>query len=102
MTADAYNPYVQAARQRQAIILLQQQAARLSKMRSGEGPSQVEKNQREEEVRRFLQELRQVLFDSMPNPGDVKRKYRKGISVNKFSKYKQVMESLHERSCTLD
>ena len=38
----------------------------------------------------------------MPNPDEVKRKYRKGISVNKFSKYKQVMESLHERSKTVD
>ena len=38
----------------------------------------------------------------MPNPDEVKRKYRKGISVNKFYKYKQVMESLHERSKTDD
>ena len=32
----------------------------------------------------------------MPNPEGIERKYTKGISTNKFAKYKQVIEGLHE------
>ena len=51
----------------------------------------------EEEEKEFLSELRKVLYAFMPNPADVARKYKKGLSVNKFSNFKNVMETLHQR-----
>ena len=51
----------------------------------------------EEEEKEFLSELRKVLYAFMPNPADVSRKYKKGLSMNKFSNFKNVMETLHQR-----
>mmetsp|Transcript_35211 Transcript_35211/g.46377 ORF Transcript_35211/g.46377 Transcript_35211/m.46377 type:complete len:101 (+) Transcript_35211:91-393(+) len=67
-------------------------------MRQTEQPSTVEKNKVEEEERQFIKQLKKVLFDSMPNPADVERKYSKNLSINKFSKYREVMEDLKTRS----
>ena len=33
----------------------------------------------------------------MPNPSQMSRLYKKGLSVNKFKNFKHVMEDIHER-----
>ena len=100
--AEAYNPYVQAEKLKQQIRMTQEQAAYLAKMRGGNNQSQVAKNAKKAEEKEFIRQLKKVIWAQIPDPAKTKHKYRKGISTNKFSKYRQVMEQLHERNFMSD
>ena len=96
VNADTYNPYVQANVLRNEIRFIQEQSKALNKIRAGKGVTQIEKTAKEEEERKFTKMIKQIVLEAMPNPDDIKRNYKKGISTNKFTKYKQVLERKHE------
>lgn len=58
---------------------------------------EAESKMNEKDDKEFIKELRKVLFAQMPNPADMKQKFRKGLSINNFKNFKHVMEDFHDR-----